>query len=153
MKNTKINYTIFAINFLSSLICLFACLFVLIIPFFGAGRPFAFVGGILFCPFPVIVLIMEWKGTICKEHKSLFSLGILSIIFAAFISFAFITNTYEAFQDWNETSKEFLLIFGPICGVLVAYSIFAGVYRIKFCKNLNQNTSIESDCTAIPIDN
>ena len=139
MKNTKINYVIFGVNFLFSLTCLFGYILCILLPFFGKGSFFSLLGALVFFPLPIVLLIMEWKGTIHEKYKHLKKLGIISILFAAFIAFGFITNAYEAFQDWNENSEKFLLRFGPICAVLIAYCTFAGIYRIKFYKKIEKS--------------
>ena len=135
----KMNYIIFLINSICSIMFLYGCIVGIIASFFGGGSPFTFIGGIAFSPIPIIVLLLEWAGTIRKKYEHLRTLGVMSLVFSGFVLFAYITSAYEAIQDWDGNSKQFLIWFSLICGALTTYSILSGIYRIILYRKSKQS--------------
>ena len=135
------NYIIFLINSICSLIILFACIVSITQPFFrdgGAINIFAIIGGVILLPIPVIVLRLEWAGTIRKKYKHLRTLGKISLGLAVFVLFGYIANVYETIHNWDDKSKQFIIWFSLICGILVIYNTFSGIIRIRLKGKLNE---------------
>ena len=88
----------------------------------------------MFFPIPIVILILEWSGSIRKNYKHLNNIGVISLIFSALVVFAYATNAYEAIHSWNENTMDFLIWFGWICGLLLVYGILSGIYRIKYSR-------------------
>jgi len=145
----KMNYALFGINSLFALLFLHAGVVSIAVGFVGQGRPFEFLGAIIFFPIPVAVLLLEWGGTIRKKHKYLKTLGILQLFFCGFLLFGLAKSAGEAIQDWDEESIEILICFGLICGLLAAYSGFSGVYRLRLYRRIERGLAADKECVGV----
>jgi hypothetical protein len=109
----------FLINFAISTFFLIAC----VVSIGAADNPFAFIGGLVFALPSTCYAIAEWMCWYRRRHWLFRSLGILNLLFAAFVAFGLITNLGEALLANEPVNPLFILLFG------LGFTVFAGYLR------------------------
>jgi len=93
--------------------------------------PGAYLGGWMFLVVGTCYAVMELRAMSRRDPKRQRRLGILNLGGAGLAAFGFASNVGEAIVYGDSNPLKFWLIFAAICGTIIAYLTFCGVYRIR----------------------
>lgn len=116
----------FVINFALATLFFIAC----VESIGAADNPFVFIGGIMFV-LPVSgYAFAEWVCWYRKRHWLFRPLGILNLLFAAFILFGLVKNVGEALMSDEPVDLWFVLICGTGLTLVAGYLAWCGWRRV-----------------------
>lgn len=117
----------FTINLAFAILFALACAISIVV----ADNPFAFLGGIMFVVPIGCYAIAEWVCSYRERDWLYRPLGIVNLIFSAFLVFGGVTNIGEALLDDEPVDPIFILLFGLGFALVAGYLGLCGWRRIR----------------------
>ena len=117
----------FAINFGVAELFVVACMMCIMLPFYGSGTLFSFLGGLFFLVPCGVFAFLEWLAYFHRRRTLEFGLGIVCLAIGGFAVFGVVVTVAEALQtSWPE-DFEWAVVIGS---AIAAYFTACGTYRL-----------------------